>query len=110
MMRIVTDALNVRGSCARPLTYGVTTYVVIAAPLMCAGADHVTVACPFPGTADTEVGADGGPSVAALEIDEGNSIPTNASATTTKTIETRILRKPAVLCNTAILCTQRPPV
>ena len=44
--------------CATDPTYGVTVYEVIDDPPF-DGADHDTVADPFPATADTPVGAPG---------------------------------------------------
>ena len=46
--------------CGDPAMYGVTVYFVIGLPPLLDGAFQLTVADPFPGTADTSVGAPGG--------------------------------------------------
>jgi hypothetical protein len=48
---------------------------VIDDPLLLAGAVHDTVADPFPGTADTPVGATGAPTVTAAVAADGGPVP-----------------------------------
>ena len=53
-------------------------YPDIAAPPSLEGADHVTVAAPFPGVTDSTVGADGTPrGTTGLDGPEGTLVPTS---------------------------------
>src|SRR5690348_15082643 len=62
-----------------------TVYEVMAAPLLEAGATHVTVACAFPAVAFTPVGAPGGPAgITAFDGAEAGPLPTEFAAVTVK--------------------------
>ena len=70
----VAAELNVLAGWTMNPMYGVTTYAVIPDPLF-AGAVHDTTADPFPGTADTSVGATGAPTVTDPEPTDCGPVP-----------------------------------
>lgn len=73
---------NCRDASADDPTYGVTTYPVIADPFVVAGALHRTVACPLPGVAPGDRGADGG-EIAAYDVGAPTTATHNAHVSNT---------------------------
>jgi hypothetical protein len=95
----VAAELNVRAVCATDPTYGVTTDAVIADPLL-AGAVHDTTADPFPGTADTFVGATGAPTVTAAVAADCGPVPLPFLAATVNVYVVAFV-SPVIVCDVA---------